>query len=61
MKTVNVVYKVCLALLIGTGLQFFMYGIITFNMIDFSSYGIINWVFQIIYFTYCITLSLKLD
>lgn len=61
MKTVNLIYKISLALLIGMGLQFFMYGIFTFKMIDFSTYSVFNWMFQIIYFAYCITLSLKMD
>lgn len=60
MKAIDIIYKASLALLIGIGLQFFMYGVFTFRTIDFSSYSVFNWIWQIIYFVYCVTLSLKL-
>jgi hypothetical protein len=59
MKAIDIIYKICLALLIGTGLQFFMYGMFTFKTIDFSSYSVFNWILQTVYFAYCVTLSLK--
>lgn len=61
MKTIDIVYKSTLALLIGFGLQWFMYGVFTFRSLDFNTYEIYNWVLQIVYFSYCVTLSLKID
>jgi len=61
MKAIDIIYKVSLALLIGTGLQFFMYGMFTFKSLDFNTYEVYNWVLQIIYFSYCVTLSFKLE
>lgn len=59
MKAIDIIYKASLALLIGIGLQFFMYGVFTFTILDFSTYSVFNWILQVIYFAYCITLSLK--
>jgi len=61
MKTIDIIYKASLALLIGFGLQWFMYGAFTFKFLDFSTYTVFNWILQIIYFSYCVTLSLKTD
>ena len=61
MKSIDIIYKTSLALLIGFGLQWFMYAVFTFRVLDLSSYEVYNWVLQIIYFSYCISLSLKTD
>lgn len=61
MKTIDIIYKSTLALLIGFGLQWFMYGVFTFKSLDFNTYEVYNWVLQIVYFSYCVTLSFKLE
>jgi hypothetical protein len=61
MKTIDIIYKSTLALLVGFGLQWFMYGMFTFKALDFDTYEIHNWVLQMVYFSYCVTLSFKIN
>ena len=61
MKTIDIIYKSTLALLVGFGLQWFMYVVFNFKSLDLSTYEVYNWVLQIVYFCYCVTLSLKIN
>jgi uncharacterized membrane protein len=57
-KNIN---KISLAILIAIGMQYFMVGAFTFNTIDFSSFSFLNWVLELIYLTFAVSLSLRED
>jgi hypothetical protein len=59
MKMNEVVFRVSLAILLAIGLQFFMVGIFAFRTIDFSGFGVFNWLLEITYLIFAISLSLK--
>lgn len=59
MKPVEVVFNVTLAILIAIGLQFFMVGIFTFKSLDFSGFGVFNWLMEITYLIFAISFSLN--
>jgi hypothetical protein len=42
-------------------MQYFMVGAFTFNTIDFSSFSFLNWVLELIYLTFAVSLSLRED
>ena len=45
--------------LVAILLQYFIVGMFTLNMMDFSGFAIHNWILEIIYLTFVITLALK--
>ena len=57
-KTIN---QVSLALLIAIASQYFIMGVFTYKAIDFASFSLINWVLEIIYLTFAISLVLRED
>ena len=59
MKTINIINAISVHLLIAIFLQFFIVGIFTYNMMDFSGFKLYNWILEVIYFTFVITLALK--
>jgi len=61
MKTMTKINKISLAILIAIGVQYFIVGAFTFNTIDFSSFSLLNWILELIYLTFAISLSLRED
>jgi hypothetical protein len=59
MKPVDAIFRVSLAILLAIGCQFFMVGIFAFKTIDFSGFGVFNWLLEITYLIFAISLSLK--
>lgn len=57
-KTIN---RITLAILIAIACQFFIVGAMTFHTVDFTSFSLLNWVLEIIYLTFAISLSLRED
>ena len=55
------VNKVSLALLIAIGMQYFMVGALTMRFMDFSGFSTINWILEIIYLSFTISLALRTD
>ena len=61
MKTMTKINKISLAILVAIGMQYFIVGAFTFNTIDFSSFSFLNWILEIIYLTFAVSLSLRED
>jgi uncharacterized membrane protein YuzA (DUF378 family) len=59
MKANDRIFRVSLAILIAIGLQYFVVGIFTLQDIDFSSFGVGNWLMEAVYIICAISLSLK--
>ena len=59
MKTINMINAISIHLLIAILLQYFIVGIFTYNMMDFSGFKLYNWILEIMYLTFVITLALK--
>ena len=57
----DVVFRVSLAILLSIGLQFLMVGIFTFRTLDFSGFGVFNWLLECVYIVCAISLSLNKD
>ena len=62
METITTrVNKVSLALLVAIGMQYFMVGALTMRFMDFSGFSTINWILEIIYLSFTISLALRTD
>lgn len=61
MKTITKINKVTLAILIAIASQYFVVGVFTFKNIDFYNFSLFNWILEIIYLTFAISLSLRED
>ena len=59
MKTINIINAISIHVLVAILLQYFIVGIFTYNMMDFSGFKLYNWILEVIYFTFVITLALK--
>ena len=53
--------KISLAILVAIGLQYFMVGAFTMQFMDFSGFSIINWILEILYLTFTVSLVLRED
>jgi hypothetical protein len=58
MKINNLIFKITLSILVAIGCQFLIVGLFTFNTIDFSGFGILNWILESIYLLCAITFSI---
>jgi membrane protein insertase Oxa1/YidC/SpoIIIJ len=61
MKNMTKINRISLAILVAIGMQYFIVGAFTFNTIDFSSFSLLNWILEIIYLTFTISLALRTD
>jgi membrane protein insertase Oxa1/YidC/SpoIIIJ len=61
MKNITKINRISLAILVAIGMQYFIVGAFTFNTIDFSSFSLLNWILEIIYLTFTISLALRTD
>ena len=59
MKTINIINAISIHLLVAILLQYFIVGIFTYNMMDFSGFELYNWILEIMYLTFVVTLALK--
>ena len=59
MKTTDKIFNISLAILLAIGIQYFIVGATTLRMMDFSSFNIYNWILEVLYLTFVITLALK--
>jgi len=59
MKTINMINAISIYLLVAILLQYLIVGIFTYHMMDFSGFAIHNWILEIMYLTFVITLALK--
>jgi hypothetical protein len=59
MKTINIINAISIHLLVAILLQYFIVGIFTYNMMDFSGFKLYNWILEIMYLTFVVTLALK--
>jgi len=59
MKIINMINAISIYLLVAILLQYFIVGIFTYSMMDFSGFAIHNWILEIIYLTFIVTLALK--
>jgi len=59
MKTIKMINAISIYVLVAILLQYFIVGIFTYHMMDFSSFAIHNWILEIMYLTFVITLALK--
>ncbi len=55
------VNKVSMALLVAIGMQYFMVGALTMRFMDFSGFSVINWILEILYITFTVSLVLRED
>jgi hypothetical protein len=53
--------RVSIALLVAIGLQYFMVGALTMRFMDFSGFSTINWILEVIYISFTISLALRTD
>jgi hypothetical protein len=58
---VSKLLAICLALLVGIGLQYLMVGAMFMHTMDFASFTVVNWIFEAIYVIFLICLALKLE
>lgn len=58
MKANDMIMRISLGLLLGIGTQFLIYGMFTFRSLDFSSFSLIQWILQIIYVTFIVTVAI---
>lgn len=58
---IKIINKVTLAILLAIGMQYFIVVAFTYKTIDFASFSLLNWVLEIIYLTFAISLSLRED
>ena len=61
MKNMTKINRISLAILVAIGMQYFIVGAFTFNTIDFSSFSLLNWILEIIYLSFTISLALRTD
>ena len=61
MKLFSIIFNICLYLLIGTGIQYIVNGLIHFELLDFETFSIMNWIFQILYWVLIIFYSIGLE
>ena len=59
MKTIKMINAISIYVLVAILLQYFIVGMFTLNMMDFSGFAIHNWILEIMYLTFVITLALK--
>ena len=59
MKIINIINAISIHLLIAIFLQYFIVGIFTYNMMDFSGFKLYNWILEVLYLIFVITLALK--
>jgi hypothetical protein len=58
---IKIINKVTLAILLAIGMQYFIVVVFTYKTIDFASFSLLNWILEIIYLTFAISLSLRED
>jgi len=61
MTLTEVILKISISLLVGIGLQYFFVGLFTMATLDFYNFNILQWVLEIIYITFLVTLPLAID
>ena len=59
MKIINIINAISIHLLVAILLQYFIVGMFTYSMMDFSSFKFYNWILEVLYLTFVITLALK--
>ena len=59
MKTIKMINAISIYVLVAILLQYFIVGMFTYHMMDFSGFAIHNWILEIMYLTFVITLALK--
>jgi hypothetical protein len=59
MKTINIINAISIHLLVAILLQYFIVGMFTYSMMDFSGFKLYNWILEVLYLTFVITLALK--
>jgi Flp pilus assembly protein protease CpaA len=59
MKIINIINAISIHLLVAILLQYFIVGMFTYSMKDFFSFAIHNWILEVLYLTFVITLALK--
>ena len=59
MKVNNLIFKITLSILLAIGCQFFIVGAFTFKSVDFSGFGVFNWILESVYLLCAITLSIN--
>jgi len=59
MKTINMINAISIYVLVAILLQYFIVGMFTYKMMDFSGFAIHNWILEIMYMSFVITLALK--
>jgi len=59
MKIINIINAISIHVLVAILLQYFIVAIFTYHMMDFSGFAIHNWILEIMYLTFVITLALK--
>jgi hypothetical protein len=52
-KIISLVLFLCLAFLIGTGLQGFVVGVVINKVFNFTDYNFFGWIVQVVYFVIC--------
>lgn len=52
-KMISLVLILCLAFLIGVGLQGFVIGIVSKKVFNFTDYNFFGWIVQVVYFVIC--------
>jgi hypothetical protein len=53
--------RISFAILIAIGLQYFMVAAFTMQLMDISRFSIFNWILEIIYLSFTISLALRED
>jgi len=53
--------KISFAILIAIGLQYFMVAAFTMQFMDISGFSIFNWILELVYITFTISLALRED
>ena len=59
MKIINIINAISIHLLVAILLQYFIVGMFTYSMMDFSGFKLYNWILEVLYLTFVITLALK--
>jgi len=56
---IDLCFRISIAILLSIGLQYFIVGITCLYTIDFSTFGITNWVLEVCYLVFSVSTSLK--
>jgi hypothetical protein len=59
MKIIKMINAISIHVLVAILLQYFIVGMFTYSMMDFSGFAIHNWILEIMYLTFVVTLALK--